>query len=77
MNNYPRPLLVSSSVAKSTLRLLDDQSFEVYQDLRRKHPAAKKEDCCVILQGESPFVEPALYCQHRRGNHFQSCDEDQ
>ena len=61
MNNYPRPLLVSSSVAKSTLRLLDDQSFEVYQDLRRKHPAATKEDCCVILQGESPFVEPALY----------------
>ena len=61
MNNYPRALLVSSSVAKSTLRLLDDQSFEVYQDLRRKHPAAKKEDCSVILQGESPFVEPALY----------------
>ena len=34
---------------------------EVYQDLRRKHPEAKKEDCSVILQGEIPFVDPALF----------------
>ena len=56
--------LIIRGKVNAALRLLDDQSSgsvlplndEVYQDLQRKHPEAKKEDCSVMLQGEIPFV---------------------
>ena len=49
--------------------MLDNQSsggvlppnYEVYQDLRRKYPAAKNGDVSVMLQGEIPFVDTALF----------------
>ena len=61
--------LIFRGKVNAALRLLDDQSSggvlplndEVYQDLRRKHPAAKKEDCSFMLQGVIPFVDQALF----------------
>ena len=71
--------LIFRGKVNAALRLLDDQSSggvlplndEVYQDLRRKHPTAKKADCSVMLQGEIPFVDPAMFAN------FESSDEDQ
>ena len=61
--------LIFRGKVNAALRLLDEQSSggvlplsdDVYQDLRMKHPAAKPEDGSVMLQGEVPFVDPALF----------------
>ncbi|CAB4032710.1 Hypothetical predicted protein [Paramuricea clavata] len=52
----------------AVLRLLDHQSAGgvlplsdvIYEDLRRKHPSAKPGDSPVMIEGEIPFIDPAL-----------------
>ena len=61
--------LIFRGKVNAALRLIDDQSSggvlplndEVYQVPRRKHPAAKKEDCSVMLQGKLPSVDTTLF----------------
>ncbi len=53
----------------AALRLLDEQSSggvlplteETLQDLRKKHPIAKEGNPAVMLDGDIPFVDPALF----------------
>ena len=39
------------------LPLTDD----VYEDLKKKHPEAKPADASVMITGEIPFVDSALF----------------
>jgi hypothetical protein len=53
----------------AALRLLDHQSAggvlplsdDIYEDLRKKHPSAKPGDGSVMIEGEIPFIDPALF----------------
>ncbi len=53
----------------AALRLLDEQSSggvlplteETLQDLRKKYPVAKEGNPAVMLDGDIPFIDPALF----------------
>ena len=61
--------LMLQGKVNSALRLLDKQSLgnvlppreDTLQELRKKHPNAKEENPSVMLDGNIPFVDPAIF----------------
>ena len=61
--------LMFQGKVNAALRLLDQESQggvlpltdDVYEDLKKKHPEAKPADASVMITGEIPFVDSALF----------------